>query len=204
MKLDIDHVLFWMDAIRNSEDRYRTLESFWKGQIRSKIWLIDRLSKHLSQADTVVIHGGWNGVLASLLFQSSIDIRSIISVDIDKSCLETASTINKIEEMQGRFLAVTSDMAEYEYSHIPSVVINTSCEHINQETYERWLENIPDTSLIVLQSNNYDILEEHIRCARDLTDFQKQSKIEVIDSSWLILEKYTRFMIIGRKGNASV
>ena len=31
MKIDIQDVLFWMDAIRNSDDRYRTLESFWKG-----------------------------------------------------------------------------------------------------------------------------------------------------------------------------
>jgi hypothetical protein len=39
MKVDIQDVLFWMDAIRDSEDRYRTLESFWKGQVNSKIWL---------------------------------------------------------------------------------------------------------------------------------------------------------------------
>lgn len=204
MKIDINHVLFWMDAIRNSNDRYRTLESFWKGQVQSKIWLIDHLSKHIDRADTIVIHGGWNGVLASFLFQSSIEIEKIVSIDIDKSCEEIANTMNKLEEMQGRFKAVTCNMSEYEYDEIPSVIINTSCEHVSQETYERWLENIPETSLIVLQSNNYDILDEHIRCAKNLIDFQKQSKIEVIESHWLTLEKYTRFMIIGRKGKTDV
>lgn len=199
MKVDIEHVLFWMDAIRNSEDRSRTLESFWKGQIYSKLWLIDNLSNHIDNADTIVIHGGWNGVLASLLFQSKIEIEKIVSIDIDNSCRETANTINKMEEMQGRFSAVTCDMAQYVYEGIPSIVINTSCEHVNQETYEKWLDNVPDESLIVLQSNDYFDLEEHVRCSIDLDDFERQSKIQVIKSSVLKLPKYNRFMIIGQK-----
>ena len=43
MKVDIEDVLFWMDAIRNSDDQYRTLESFWKGQVNSKVWLAKEL-----------------------------------------------------------------------------------------------------------------------------------------------------------------
>lgn len=199
MKVDIEHVLFWMDAIRNSEDRYRTLESFWKGQIYSKLWLINKLCRHVDAAGTIVIHGGWNGVLASLLFQSDITVGKIVSIDIDDSCRETANTINKIEEMQGRFSSVTCNMENYEYQTAPTVVINTSCEHVTQETYERWLQKVPDDSLIVLQSNDYFDLEEHIRCAIDLDDFEKQSGIRVIDSDVLKLPKYNRFMLIGKK-----
>lgn len=198
-KVDIEHVLFWMDAIRNSEDRYRTLESFWKGQIYSKLWLIDNLYQHIDKAGTIVIHGGWNGVLASLLFQSKIEIEKIVSIDIDDSCKETANTINKIEEMQGRFGAVTCNMSVYEYEVTPSVVINTSCEHVDQETYEQWLNNVPNESLIVLQSNDYFDLKEHVRCSIDLEDFERQSNIRVIDSAILKLPKYNRFMLIGKK-----
>lgn len=198
-KVDIDHVLFWMDAIRNSDDRYRTLESFWKGQIHSKLWLIEELSHHVDRAETVVIHGGWNGVLSTLLFQSSIEIEKIISIDIDDSCRETANTINKIEEIQGRFLTITCDMADYEYEGNPSVIINTSCEHITQEVYNLWLSKVPDDALVVLQSNDYFDLEEHIRCAIDLEDFKKQSNIRVIHESKLKLPKYNRFMLIGYK-----
>lgn len=198
MQVDIEHVLFWMDAIRNSPDRYRTLESFWKGQIRSKIWLIENLAQHINKKDNdVVIHGGWNGVLASLLFQSGISIRKIISTDIDPSCEETANTINKIEEMAGRFKAVTCDMAEYEYDFQPDIVINTSCEHIDQHTYELWLSKIPTGSVTVLQSNNYFDLDEHIRCAHDIEDFKQQSKIISKSQHELELPKYKRFMLIG-------
>jgi hypothetical protein len=191
-----------MDAIRNSNDRSRTLESFWKGQIRSKIWLIDNLLTHISaNGNNIVIHGGWNGVLASLLFQSTITVNKIVSIDIDPLCEEIATTVNKIEEISGKFKAITCDMINYKYDFFPDIVINTSFEHITQETYEIWLKNIPKQSLIVLQSNDYFELDEHIRCAENLEQFKYQSKIKVISSSILELPKYNRFMLIGTKHN---
>jgi hypothetical protein len=200
MKIDIDHILFWMDAIRNSSNKDRTLESFWKGQIKSKIWLIDNLMTYVPSSDiTIVIHGGWNGVLASLLFQTTLKISKIVSIDIDRSCEDTANTMNKIEEIEGRFQAVTCDMTEYYYKFIPNIVINTSCEHITQETYEKWLSNVPKESIIVLQSNDYFELNEHIRCANDIDEFIEQSKIKVFSYDILELPKYNRFMIIGRR-----
>ena len=198
MKVNIDHVLFWMDAIRNSDDQYRTLESFWKGQIKSKLWLIDSISAHVStNSNNVVIHGGWNGVLASLLFQSNIKIDKIVSIDIDPSCKEVSNTMNKIEEMSGRFKSVTCSMEKYQYEFFPDIVINTSCEHITQEVYMQWLQNIPYNSLIVLQSNDYFELKEHIRCAHDIEDFEDQSNIRVFSKLTLTLPKYNRFMLIG-------
>jgi hypothetical protein len=200
MQVDIDHVLFWMDAIRNSKDRYRTLESFWKGQIKSKIWLIEKLTKFVSSIEnSIVIYGGWNGVLASLLFQSSIPIKKIVSVDVDVTCEEIANTINKIEEIAGNFSAITCDMVDYSCDFNPNIIINTSCEHISQKTYEVWLEKIHDNTIIVLQSNNYFELKEHIRCANNIDEFQKQSKIAVLGAYELVLPNYTRFMLIGRK-----
>src|SRR6056300_1360982 len=178
MKVELEDVLFWMDAIRNSEDRYRTLESFWKGQVHSKQWLIETLEKFVSRPSEIVIYGGWNGVLASLIFNSNIKVGKITSVDIDPTCKEIATTINRLYEIRGMFRAVTADMCEY--TKKADVVINTSCEHITQEQYEQWLSNVSDTSLIVLQSNNYFELEEHIRCASDIDHFTTMSKIKPI------------------------
>lgn len=200
MKIEIDDVLFWMDAIRNSEDRYRTLESFWKGQVHSKQWLIENL--HAFQAkywERIVIHGGWNGVLASMLFNSDINAYHITSVDIDPVCEEIANTVNKRYEMEGRFCAVTEDMCKHTYE--ADVVINTSCEHITQEQYEQWLDNVPNNALIVIQSNDYFELEEHIRCATDIDDFTRMSKIKPYMRGTFDTPKYKRFMIIGKKKN---
>ena len=195
-KLDIDHILFWMDAIRNSKDKDRLLESFWKGQIKSKLWLIKNLRKQINSVVSVDIHGGWNGVLASLIFQSTIYTKHIRSLDIDPSCEETARTINKLEEMSGKFTAITADMCET--ASTADVIINTSCEHITQEQYERWLALQPKDSLLVLQSNNYKI-SEHVRIAESLDEFKQQCGIDVIWAGELELPLYKRWMIIGKK-----
>lgn len=199
-KVDIDHVLYWMDAIRDSNNKDRTLESFWKGQVKSKIWLIDKLAPYVKlKENNIIIHGGWNGVLASLLFQSHIKIKNIVSIDIDSECEQIANTINRIEQIENRFKAITCDMVDYRYSFCPNpdIVINTSCEHISQQTYDKWLSNIPKDSIIVLQSNNYFDLEEHIRCASTLDEFIQQSNLNILESNVLELPKYNRFMIIG-------
>jgi hypothetical protein len=194
MQVDIEHVLFWMDAIRNSKDQYRTLESFWKGQIRSKLWLIENLKPFVDKPATVDIHGGWNGVLASLMFQSKIPINLIRSIDIDPDCNDISNTMNKLEEMQGRFLSITADMCDIDST--AEVIVNTSCEHISQDQYTQWLNKTSPSSLLVLQSNNYQI-EEHVRIASSLEEFSEQSKINVIWKGSLELPLYTRWMIIG-------
>ncbi len=197
MQIDLQHILFWMDAIRNSNDPKRTLESFWKGQIYSKEWLINNLSNYIDKPVTIDIYGGWNGVLASLLFNTNLPIKLIRSIDIDPSCEETANTMNKIEHIEGRFRAVTSDMCVLRSD--ADIVINTSCEHITQEQYEEWLTCLPYDSLIILQSNNFKI-EEHIRIAETIEEFIDQSKLNIIDTGTLHLPHgYDRFMIIGKQ-----
>jgi hypothetical protein len=148
--------------------------------------------------NSIVIHGGWNGVLASLLFQTIIKIDKIVSIDIDPLCEETANTMNKIEEIAGRFKAVTCNMIDYQYEFFPNIVINTSCEHISQHEYDLWLKNIPKGSIIVLQSNNYNITE-HVRIANSLDEFKKQSYINIFSASELDLPLYTRYMLIGTR-----
>lgn len=196
MKLDVDHVLFWMDAIRNSKDRDRLLECFWKGQIKSKLWLIKHLRKQINAVVSIDIHGGWNGTLASLLFQSTIYTKHIRSLDIDPNCEEVARQINKMEDMWGKFTAVTADMCSTASN--ADVVINTSAEHITQQQYDQWLALQPEDSIIVVQSNNYDI-PEHVRIAHSLEEFKTQSRLNTLWAGELALPLYTRYMIIGRK-----
>jgi hypothetical protein len=198
MKIDLDDVLFWMDAIRDSSDKYRTLESFWKGQIYSKTWLVKSLEEmNLYNAGHVVIHGGWYGVLASLLFNSNINVKKITSIDIDPDCEKIAFTMNKRYEIAGKFKAITADMCDYVYD--ANVVINTCCEHITQEQYDKWLNNVPDGALIVLQGNNYFDHPEHIRCSTNLNEFVNISNIKSLWASEMELPKYKRFMMIGKK-----
>lgn len=186
-----------MQAIRQSPDPMRTMDAFWQGQLKSKEWLIDNLRIHVKNPVSIDIHGGWVGVLASMLFQSDIVVKHIRSIDIDPSCEQVAIMMNKGEEMVGKFQAIIADMCNIRSD--ADVIINTSCEHISQFDYNLWLNDLPETSLLVLQSNNYDI-PEHIRIAKNLEEFINQSNIKnILYAEELDLPLYKRFMIIGNK-----
>ena len=193
--IDTEHLHYWMQAIRQSPDPMRTMDAFWSGQLTSKEWLITNLRKNVKKVVSIDIHGGWVGVLASMLFQSDIYVTKIRSVDIDPACESIANMMNKKEEMAGIFRAVTSDMCEIRSD--ADVIINTSCEHITQDQYDLWLSGMPYNSLLVLQGNNYDI-PEHVRTAASLEEFKTQCGINVIWSGELELPLYTRWMVIGK------
>ena len=196
MQIDTEHLHHWMQAIRQSPDHIRTMDAFWSGQLKSKEWLITNLRNHINKFVTIDIHGGWVGVLASMLFQSDVPILNIRSIDIDPACEPVAVNMNKIEEMVGKFRAVTADMCAIRSD--ADVIINTSCEHITQDQYDLWLSGIPHNSLLVLQSNDYNI-PEHVRTVDSINTFKEQCGINVIWAGELELPLYNRFMIIGRK-----
>jgi hypothetical protein len=196
MLIDLEHLHHWMQAIRQSPDPMRTMDAFWKGQLNSKVWLIEHLDPYIKDSVSIDIYGGWVGVLASMLFQKVNQIKFIRSIDIDPTCEKIAIEMNKLEEIQGKFSAITSNMCEI--NSTADIIINTSCEHISQAQYNLWIEKVSQKSLLVLQSNNYQI-EEHIRTTSSLDEFKTQSRINCIWSGELELPLYKRYMLIGYK-----
>jgi len=198
-----------MQAIRQSPDPMRTMDAFWSGQLKSKEWLIDSLEMAVHpKVDCVMpkpfsidIHGGWVGVLASMIFQSRISVATIRSIYIDPTFESIDTMMNKKEENKGKLRAVTGDMCNIRSD--ADIIINTSCEHITQDQYDLWLCGMPHNSLVVLQSNNYDI-PEHVRTAMNLEEFKTQCGINVLWAGELTLPLYTRFMIIGRYENNNI
>ena len=195
MKIDTEHLHYWMQAIRQSSDPMRTMDAFWTGQIKSKEWLISTLEKIVTNPVSVDICGGWVGVLASMIFQSKLTVTTIRSIDSNPECEYIANTMNNIEYNENRFKAITDNMINIRNN--ADVVINTCCEHITQDQYSLWLSQISKKSLIVLQSNNY-IIPEHIRTANSLKEFEKQTNLQnILFKDEFALPLYTRYMIIG-------
>jgi hypothetical protein len=197
MQIDTEHLHHWMQAIRQSNNPMRTMDAFWSGQIKSKEWLINCLDEHVHFGSSIDIHGGWVGLLASMMFQSNIPVTCIRSVDIDPHCEHIATEMNRLEYNDGKFKAVTGDMINIRSDC--DIIINTSTEHITHDEYELWLSGLPQNSLIVIQNNNYFECEEHINCKHDLQEFIHSSGLTVKFAGELKLAKYTRFMIIGTK-----
>ena len=196
MQIDTEHLHHWMRAIRESDNPMRTMDAFWSGQLRSKEWLVDCLDELIDYGVNIDIHGGWVGVLASMLFQSNIPCKFIRSIDIDNSCEKIANTMNQLEYNKGLFRAVTADMTCIRSD--ADVVINTSTEHLSQDQYDLWLSGLPNNALIVVQGNNYNI-PEHVRISKDLDEFVEQCQLDIKFIGELELPIYKRYMIIGRK-----
>ena len=81
---------------------------------------------------------------------------------------------------------------------MPDTIINTSCEHI--ANFIEWYNKIPNGTLVVLQSNNYFEIKEHVNCVNNINEFIKIAPMStLLYNGELELEKYTRFMLIGYK-----
>tara|TARA_B110000503_G_scaffold99799_1_gene149292 strand:+ start:26946 stop:27593 length:648 start_codon:yes stop_codon:yes gene_type:complete len=188
---------------------------FSKGQIESKRWLVNELEKINMELGTVFICAGWYGSLATFLFESDVKLDKIRSFDIDKSCAGIAETFNRLKTMDGwKFKASTIDIVDMDYPtayttyrangtsldllEMPDTIINTSCEHI--ANFIEWYNKIPNGTLVVLQSNNYFEIKEHVNCVNNINEFIKIAPMStLLYNGELELEKYTRFMLIGYK-----
>jgi hypothetical protein len=150
------------------------------------------------------------------MFEQDFDIKKVRSFDIDSSCWKIAETFNKPWVMkEWKFKSCTQDIHDINYdTHVynvnrsdgsiceltdsPDTIINTSCEHI--ENFDKWYDKIPAGKILILQTNNYFDLPEHVNCSKTLEDFSKQTPMtKTLYQGELFLEKYSRYMRIGIK-----
>ena len=154
----------------------------------------------------------WYGMLAYKLIEK-FNVKKIdrsYCVDFDpKSKMIANRLFRKIdnENLQKGILTQVNfrdkdikDLTKEEMSNC-EIIINTSCEHLNQQTIYDIIDKTDRGTLIVLQSNNYHKIQEHINTVKDLHEFVSQYQSHLINIQ--MYEKdfldYKRFMIIGIK-----
>lgn len=172
------------------------VDSLSKGQLFSKLWLVDELKKISPYYGTIYLLGGWYAIVAEMLFKN-MNVDKIHSFDLDESCGKIADEINVNYVIDNwKFKSFVKDINELSFEECDTV-INTSSEHIKENT---WFDNIPTGKLVVIQSNNLESIDEHINCVKNiyelklkykLSKFYYAEEIDVVD--------FKRFMIIGRK-----
>ncbi|WP_449254540.1 class I SAM-dependent methyltransferase [Bosea sp. (in: a-proteobacteria)] len=172
-------------------------------QIASKQWLVEVLAGTLPRPDGPVwVLGAWYGVLGALLLDDDrLAVPQVVSLDIDPSCAPVAETLNHRHVAAGRFRAVTADMTELDFgalSPAPGLVVNTSCEHLDD--VPGWLSTLPAGLPLLLQSNDYYREPDHRSCVPSLDAFREQAGLaEVWFAGARPTKNYTRFMLIGRR-----
>jgi hypothetical protein len=208
-----------IDIIKTIEenDEY-SKDAISVGQIKSKQWVIEQLELAGVPLGTVFLCAGWYGLLATMIFESSLSVEKIRSFDIDESCADIADTINRTYvNDQWRFKAITADMHNVNYhthewsvwsiknnrmsytiTDSPDTIINTSCEHI--VNFDDWFNSIPNGKLVILQSNDFFEVDDHVNCSHNLQEFSLSAPMTtVLYEGELDLPKYKRFMKIGYK-----
>jgi hypothetical protein len=189
-------------SVRSIRESERVLECFWESQIKSKRALIDLIkARRLFMGGDVFIFGGWYGMLAQMIVDEFPDVDLVCSVDIDPKCEEMG---RRLSSNDPRIKFVTADMAAFNYQEcfdrLPSssLIINTSTEHVDQATFDKWLAGVPSMSPVILQGNNYYELAEHIRCADSLEDFKRKNYLKYVDKSMVIdCGNFERYMTMG-------
>ena len=188
-----------------------------RGQLESKKWLVKELANinnlHLGN---VCLCAGWYATVVPLIVEADIEFDLIRSFDLDPTVWRIAETFNKDLLIDGwKFKAQTADINKLDFTVTKfeterddgtfqplrerfNTIVNTSCEHI--ESFDNWYSKIPAGKLVILQSNNYFEIDEHVNCSESLEAFAKQTPMnQVLYQGDLELEKYTRYMRIGYK-----
>jgi hypothetical protein len=172
-------------------------------QLASKIWLLDETARHMGvEMSHMMVLGGWHGVLSALFLNDPrFNISHATSIDLDPACAPVAALLNRRFVQEGRFEAKTADMFLVNYAPLAgqptALVINTSCEHIPD--LRGWLALLPKGQRVVLQSNDYRAIPEHIACVSSADELAELAMLsECVFSGALATRKYNRFMVMGQ------
>jgi len=146
----------------------------------------------------IAILGGWYGLMAKIVSDhfSLKPIRNIYSYDFDPYAGQVGRMLFPNVEF------VEKDIKDLNISEKSfSIVINTSCEHMEQSIITDTISNAPQNTLFVLQSNDYVEVPQHVNCVENLEVFVQQYDplLNNIRSFEKDMGKYKRFMIIGTK-----
>lgn len=209
MKFDQQHINTFKDLKRVAKSYpgrlIDVLDCFNQNQYDCKSWLVDCLNQYpyhfkmkTNDSIKIAILAGWYGLTAKLLSQNFKlkPIDEITTYDFDPY----VKNIGKILFPEINF--VEQDITELDLGTKGySIVINTSCEHIDQNLLYKSIDTAPAKTLFVLQSNNYTEIQQHINCVENLDRFVEQydGRLENIRAFQLEKEKYVRFMIMGVK-----
>ena len=222
----IDEPLFkvinaWSD--RYGGDVVNINDHFSRGQMQSKLWMLDELENIVEDGamGNVLMYGGWYNTFAYFLFER-FSINQIISLDIDPKVWEIADNFNaeKCYKENWRFKAATADVCKLDWSKDdmyghkvkinidrpnttptatvfkPNIVINTSCEHMNDD----WFYNLPDGMPVCLQTNDYFKNSQHTNCVASVGEAKDKYRFEdYVYAGELETFLYKRFTLIGIK-----
>ena len=189
----MDTILQVIDSVTTDTQVKSIINSINDNQEKSKDWLVQKSIEYFTFFDNpkVCVAAGWYGSLANKL-----RIRlgnGVITFDKDPQCKAIGQKL---------YPGVTFATAEIEYFNFETydIIICTSCEHLKQKVIDDMLEKVRKGALVILQSNNYFEIEDHINCHHNVKKFLQTLHLEkILYNGTLKLQSCDRYMVIGVK-----
>lgn len=200
------------------------LDAFSKGQVISKVWLVETLQKLISpaqQPNTVLLIGGWLGQMTHYL-QGKVSYKKCYNIDPhqynsyighkyfnygSEAYVPVSVPVEQIEYVQGHGykLPIGHYDLDNDFKFVrtgeqtmqPQLIINTSCEHMS----DQWFNQVPAGTMVVLQTNNlFGLAEDHFNCVNSLAEVDKKYPMsKTLFQGELDIGVGKRFMKIGVK-----
>ncbi len=166
--INYDFLINVSDVLRKGIDRNSFADSLSNTQYLSKKWLVEELAKiEISHKKRVKILGGWYGSYLIPFLKKNITPTQIILNDLDPDCLYFAEILHGKKNMMYECYDVFK-MPSKIYSFHPEIIINTSCEHMDD------MKNLIDKNmpcLYALQSCTSKNDPGHINYKTTLDEF---------------------------------
>lgn len=200
---EVENFVRNVDAVLADEARRDFAVAMHPVQVRSKLWLIDELTKHCDLATSaLLVLGGWYGILPMLVnWRLAAPSPQMVSIDTDAVAGDVGARIigSSYPNVEYR----CADAMELDYAapdlRCPPVVINTICEHLPDA--DGWWNRVPRGQLVALQSNNYTDCPDHVNAVEGIDEFKRQVPMsELLFEGVLPLPPwFDRYMLIGRR-----
>ena len=189
---------------KSDVDLYRSFDiinSINEGQVASKEWLVERLIPFIDpNGKDICVLGGWYGLIALMISEHvSKDVR-IDTVDCDP---ETEKYGRPLLTDKHNINFRVEDAADWFFDRPKryQILINTSCEHIEQEDLDLMIGAKDKDTIICFQSNNYHSVQSHINTHNSLDEFVDSLQLkEVMHKEKMRAPngEYDRYMVIGK------
>jgi len=187
-------------------DLYRSLDIIHfvdENQLAGKEWLVSQIKNYLpDRVNNIAVLGSWYGSISFMLRELLGEDVHIHNIDSDQYAARYGKDLGRnIAGKRTYFKA--HDAADFildiEGADTFDIIINTSCEHMEQEDIDLILNLKHPSTLICFQSNNYDSIQSHINTKQSLNEFIESLNLShVYFTDEKEFPEYNRYMVIGK------
>lgn len=208
------------DYIKKDNDIAVIQDAMSRSQMRSKIWLVDELSKINSKFNNVLVLASWFGQL-KFIYNNKLKFDKMRLVELDRNACEISDYIFNLYDLDNyKVKSINADINNltlhkngytwavenlkentgYDEKFLPDLIINTSAEHMSEDWFNQIrFKELESNPIVAIQSNNLFDIPEHINCVHSVDHMKKKFPMkEILFEGELQLKGYKRVMLIGR------